>query len=373
MLYDVAIIGAGTMGSAAAYHLTKRGKRVIVFEKFHVVHDSGSHSGRTRIIRHAYFESPDYVPLVLRADQLWQEIESITGTRLLIRTGGLDMGLPDSTLVAGAIRACKEHRLKYEVVDAKEIRKRWPQFKIPDSWVACYDPQAGFLLVDRCIRSHVDLATEAGAVVKENEEIRSFHPVESGITLQTSSGKYTAARAIVCAGAWTEHLLKELQLPLVVKRKALAWFRPKDPNQFTPERFPVFLAELPEGVLYGFPLHDSFTVKIANHHTYGDAVDPDHVDRNFHENDVAEVKTFVRNFLPALTDEIEEGKICLYTLTPDTDFILDFHPEFRNVILAAGFSGHGFKFATVIGEILADLAIDGSTRHPISRFRIDRF
>jgi monomeric sarcosine oxidase len=372
-IYDVAIIGTGTMGSAAAYHLAKRGARVIGFEQFQIVHDQGSHSGSTRIIRHAYFESPDYVPLILRADELWLDLARQTGRTVLVRTGGIDMGAADSTLVQGALEACRAHGLAYEHLTATDMMTRWPQFVVPREWEVCFDPQAGFLLVDDCIRGHIELATKQGAEIHDQENVLSWSHTNGHFEIDTSRGPYEAGRLIVCAGSWTSAILAELHLPLQVKRKTLTWLKPDRAEDFSVERFPIFLAEVPEGVMYGFPLFHHNGVKVANHNMDGPPIIPENADRAFHPSDVADVQEFVRSHLPGLTTEIVDGKVCLYTITPDADFIVDFHPHNRDLLVAAGFSGHGFKFGSVIGEALADLCLKGQTQHPISRFRIDRF
>ncbi|MCI0527896.1 MAG: N-methyl-L-tryptophan oxidase [Nitrospira sp.] len=360
------------MGSAAAFHLSRRGYRVIAFERFRPVHEFGSHSGRTRIIRHAYHESPDYVPLVLRADALWCELEVASGHPLLIRTGGLDIGPEGCSFVTGALQACQLHNLPYEHLKAEGIMKQWPQFRIPDNWEACYNAQAGFLLVDRCIQAHLCEARTQGGRICEEEPVISFNDPGSCVQIRTDKDVYEVGCLVVCAGAWASWVLEELKLPLVVKRKTLAWLRPKNPADFAPEKFPVFITEGEEGALYGFPLYNHPGIKIANHYG-GIEVHPDQVDRVFHETEAGEIRSFVRKYLPGITEEVLDGKVCLYTLTPDEHFIIDFYPGKRNIVIAAGFSGHGFKFAPVVGEILADLATEGKTRHPIDKFRISRF
>jgi monomeric sarcosine oxidase len=370
--YDIGIIGVGTMGSATAFHLAKRGYRVIAFERFRVVHDFGSHSGNTRIIRHAYHESPNYVPLVLRADALWLELKADREQPLLIRTGGLDLGPQGCSFVTEALRSCQIHHLPYEHLEAEEIRKRWPAFHIPDSWEACYNTQAGFLVVDRCIRAHTQGAEAYDAKIHEGEKVFSFEDHRSSVQIQTDQSSYEVGRLIVCAGSWTSQLLATLGLPLVVRRKTLAWLRPKTPEDFTLGKFPVYISESEDGALYGFPLYGHPGVKIANHHG-GVEVNPDQVDRTFHERDATDVRRFARKYLPGLTEELLDGKICLYTLTPDEHFIIDFYPEKQNILIAAGFSGHGFKFAPVVGEILADLCTEGKTPYPIEMFRLERF
>ena len=370
--FDVAIVGTGTMGSAAAYFLSKAGLKVIAFERFRVVHEMGSHSGSTRIIRHAYHESPDYVPLVLRSDQLWLELEKITAKQLLLRTGGMDLGPIEGTVVDQALLACRTHDLPYEHLDADEILKRWPQFQIPENWHACFDPYMGFLLVDNCIAAYADAARELGAQIHEEEKVLSYD-CDSAIRIRTNHSVYEVGKMIVCAGAWNHQLLSDLNLPLTVKRKALVWLRAENPENFVIGKFPIFLADTPVGLLYGFPIYGRPGLKIANHHDAGPPADPDHVDRVFHAEDAKDAQDFAKRHLRGVTSKVLEGKICLYTLTPDEHFLIDFHPEKRNIVLAAGFSGHGFKFAPVVGEILTDLIQKGSTDHPISKFSLSRF
>ncbi len=370
--FDVAVLGAGTMGSAVADHLSRRGLRVAAFEQFGIVHEMGSHGGSTRIIRHAYHESPDYVPLVLRSDDLWLELEAATGSRLLIRTGGIDLGPQNGTVVRNALLACRTHNRPGEQLSAAEVVKRWPQFRVPDEWHACYDPQMGFLLVESCIRAHVDSARNLGATILENEPVLSIDYGQT-IRLKTHRSVYEAAYVVVCAGSWTGKFLSELNLPLVVKRKTLSWMKVNTPEDFAVGRFPIFLTDTPAGLLYGFPLFGHPGLKIANHHAAGPPVHPDTVDREFCDEDANDVREFTARHLPAVTSIVLDGKVCLYTMTPDEHFLIDLHPQHRNVVIAGGFSGHGFKFAPVVGEIVADLITAGKTKHRIDKFRISRF
>jgi sarcosine oxidase len=370
--YDFAVIGVGSMGSSALFHLARRGYRVIGFEQFRVVHDLGSHTGRTRIIRHAYFESPDYVPLVLRSHQLWLELQKSSGCLLLVQTGGLDIGPENGILFLGALNSCKLHRLPYSVLNASEVMKMWPQFQIPDHWKAVFNEDGGFLLVDSCINAHVGGAEAFGARICEDEQVMEVDDETSHVRIRTNKGSYDAAKAILCSGPWSSAFLRELRLPLQVTRQPFCWFEASNPKDFTAEKFPVFLAEDSNGVFYGLPIHHHPGVKLA-HHKHGSVTNPDQVDRTFHTEDGKPVQEFAKDYLPGLKREILEGQVCLYTVTPDSHFILDHHPLHKNLVLAAGFSGHGFKFAPVIGEILADLAIDGQTQHPIGLFRISRF
>jgi monomeric sarcosine oxidase len=372
-IFDVAILGAGTMGAAAACFLSQAGLKVVAFEQFQIAHEMGSHSGSTRIIRHAYHESPDYVPLVLRADLLWQDLETATGSQLLVRTGGFDLGPEEGKVVENAIVACKTHSLPYEHLDPNQIMQRWPQFNVPQNWHACYDPNMGFLLVNQCIRSYVELARRNGAQVHDGEAVLEFKTNAGTIRIKTTNGDYEAAKFVICGGAWSSRILAHLRLPLTVKRKTLAWLQVEQPENFSPGKFPIFLADLPQGLFYGFPIHGHPGIKIANHNSLGEPADPDCVDRNFYPEDARDVQEFASRYLNGVTSKLLDGKVCLYTLTPDEDFIIDLHPEYPNVALAAGFSGHGFKFAPVVGEILSQLILNGARNPLAERFRITRF
>jgi len=370
MTFDVAIVGVGSMGSAAAYQLAKRGLKVIAFEKFRVVHEMGSHSGNTRIIRHAYHESPDYVPLVLRSDQLWQELEKTTGTKLLIRTGGIYLGPRNRTAVSNALLACSEHHLPHDHLSAQDASRRWPQFRIPEDWHACFDPNMGFLLVNDCIRAYAESAKAAGAEIHEEEAVLDYDAQDG--SLRTTKGEYHAGHMVICAGSWSANIPRDLNLHLTVKRKTLVWLAVENAVNFQVGDFPIFLTDTPAGLLYGFPLYQHPGLKIANHHAAGDPVDPDSVNREFQATDAADVQRFAAEHLNGVTPQVLDGKICLYTMTPDEHFLIDFHPDHRNILFATGFSGHGFKFAPVIGEILADLVVNHRTDHAIDKFRLSR-
>ena len=345
---------------------------MIAFEQFHLLHEMGSHSGSTRIIRHAYHESPDYVPLVLRSDELWRQLEKTSGKKLLIRTGGIDMGPRDGTVVSDALLACRTHRLPHEYLDPDQVMRLWPQFSIPDNWHACFDPNMGFLIVDECISAYADAARKLGAEIHEQEPVLEYR-CNGSIRIKTSKAEYETAKMVICAGAWNSKILTELDLPLTVKRKTLAWLEADQPEQFQVGKFPIFLADTPSGLLYGFPISGRSGLKIANHNSAGPPTDPDHVDREFHEADANDAKEFASKHLNGISTNLLEGRICLYTLTPDENFIIDLHPENQNIAVAAGFSGHGFKFAPVVGEILSNLILKGETDYPLDKFRFSRF
>jgi sarcosine oxidase len=369
--FDVAIIGGGTMGSAAAWALTKKGLRPVVLEQFSVVHDRGSHSGDTRIFRHAYAESPDYVPLVLRADELWQELMAATGELVLNRCGGLELSAPGYDHATSAREAADIHNLSYEWLTPADARSRWPQIAIPDDWDVLYSDASGFLNVEPAIRGMMTLAEHAGAVVKTGSLVTAWGNAGGHIWIDTAAGRIEAEAAIITAGAWAGRALKDLGLPLHVRRKTLWWQRLQHPEQFTPDTLPVFITDSDFGGIYGFPCVDGASLKIANH-LEGDRVDPDMVDRTTHPGENADVLALAAQLFPDVTSEVVKSAVCLYMMTPDTDFVLDRYPGLPNVSIGAGFSGHGFKFAPAVGEVLANLVTD-PTYHTQGRFQLSRF
>ena len=369
--FDVAVIGGGTMGSAAAWALVKQGLRPVVLEQFSVVHDQGSHSGDTRIFRHAYAESPDYVPLVLRADELWQDLMAATGEQVLNRCGGLELAAPGYVHASAAREAADIHGLSYEWLTPAEARERWPQITVPSDWDVLYSDASGFLNVEPAIRGMMTLAEQSGAVVKTNTPVIDWGHDGGDIWIDTPSGRIHAAAAIITAGAWAGRALRDLGLPLHVRRKTLWWQRLRHPGEFTPEKLPVFITDSDIGGIYGFPCVDGASLKIANH-LDGDRVEPDSVDRTTREGENADVLALAAQLFPDVTPTVVKSAVCLYMMTPDTDFILDRHPELPNVAIGAGFSGHGFKFAPAVGEVLANL-VTNPAMETQSRFRLSRF
>ncbi len=371
--YDVAVIGLGATGSAALRELSRRGARAVGIERFTAGHDKGSSHGETRIIRLGYFEHPSYVPLLRRTYELWRGLEAECGRPLMHITGIAEIGTPDSEVVAGTLAASRMHSLPHEVLDAAETMRRFPAFRIPDNYVGVVQPDGGFLDVEPSVAAMIALAQSAGAQVRMEEAVRAIVPSGNGVRIETASGVIDAGMAIVCAGAWTKQLLPGLPVELRVTRQVQAWFEPADAAPFAPGRFPVFLLQSRHGVHYGFPPHGGSGVKVARHHASNEPIDPDTVDRAVSADDEALIRAALADHIPAANGPTLAAKTCLYTVTPDHDFIVDRMPGAANVIVASPCSGHGFKFAPVLGEILADLALQGATRHDISRFRLGRF
>jgi sarcosine oxidase len=369
--YDAIIVGGGTMGTSAARALAERGARCLVLEQFGLVHSYGSHGGRTRIIRQAYAESPDYVPLVRRAEAAWLSLEQELGLPILHRTGGLDLQAPGFPWASDARRAAIEHRIPHEWLAGAEVRRRWPAWQIGDEWQACYSPSTGFLDVEAALRSVDCIARRRGVTVREGEAVRSWSATPRGVDVTTDQGRYRADRLVITAGAWTTSLLQTIGLPVTVLRKPVWWFDVTSPRDYALGRFPIFITDGPLGSIYGFPIYGVPGIKAANH-AGGEATTAATVDRVARDEEAAAVVQFATAALPGMTSRILERVVCLYSLTPDRDFVVDRHPEQPNVAFAAGFSGHGFKFAPVIGELLADLALEPSATPP-ARFALDRF
>ncbi len=368
--FEVVVIGAGVAGSAALLALARRGIAVLGLEQFAPGHDKGSSHGISRIIRYGYYEHPSYVPLVRDADRLWRELEQATGRTLRHRTGIIEIGAPDAELIEGTLASARLHDLPHEVLGARDVMRRFPAFRIPEHFVGVWQPDGGWLEAEPAIEAQVDLAKALGAELHTGVFVRAIEASGGGVRIVTDQGPIDAGAAIVAAGPWLRGLVPDL--PLQVTRQIVAWFDPLDPAPFSPEQFPVFMLETARGIHYGFPLHAA-GLKIAKHFHRGEAADPDGVDRAISAEDEALIRDAVAEHLPAANGPLRRAIICLYTMTPDGDFILDRLPGQPNVVVASPCSGHGFKFGPVIGEILADLATAKAPPHDLSRFRIGRF
>ncbi len=371
-MYDVIVAGLGGMGSSAAYHLAGRGKRVLGLERHTPAHDRGSSHGQSRIIRLAYSENPAYVPLVIRAYELWERLERETGEDLMTITGGLMIGPPGTRFFDGSKESAEKYDLPYEVLDATELKRRYPVFEPTPDTVAFFEEKAGFLRPEASVKAHLDRAAYFGADLRFGEEILSWEPTQSGVLVETASGAYEAERLVVSAGAWAPELLADLGLPLEVTRQILFWFDPKGGiGPFVPYRLPIFIWEPEDGnSFYAIPAHDGPTggVKVAFFRADGKPADPETVNREVHEKEVEFIRGYLARYIPDLDGDFLYAKTCMYTNTPDEHFVISTHPHYPQVAIAAGFSGHGYKFCSVVGEILADLATEGETSHPIDLF-----
>ena len=371
MIYDAIVAGLGGMGSATAYQLARRGKRVLGLEKFSPGHDRGSSHGRSRIIRQAYFEHPAYVPLLLRAYELWKQLERETGRELMTLTGGLMIGRREGELVAGSVRSAEEHGLPYELLDAEALEQRFPPLSPDPDTVALYEKKAGFVRPEESVMAHLDRAGASGADLRFEEPVLSWEPSGKGVRVETPEGSYEAERLVVTPGAWATQLLADLDLPLEVERQVMYWFEPEGGIEpFLPDRFPIFIWEPDDGnMFYGFPAQDEDRgVKAAFFRLGGIPATPETIDREIHEEEIDLIRSYLAEYVPDLAGRCLGARACMYTNTPDQHFVISSHPEHPQVVVACGFSGHGYKFCSVVGEILADLATEGSTRHPINLF-----
>jgi sarcosine oxidase len=371
--YDVIIAGLGAMGSAAAYHLAADGSRVLGLDRFQPPHQLGSSHGLTRIIREAYFEHPSYVPLVQRAYELWAELEKNSGRRLLQQTGGVMIGPPGGALVGGARRSAEEHRLRHELLSSAELRRRFPVFHPATEMIGVWEPRAGVLFPEAAVQAHLELAAKRGATLRFNEPVLKWKPHGEGVRVQSAKRAYTADQLLLAAGAWTQSLAGQLNLPLAIERQVLYWFEPRSQAaDFQPQQCPIHIWEhAPRRYFYGFPeLGDG--VKVAVHHE-GEPAQPETVRREVSSQEIEAMRTLLRRFLPAAEGRLRSQAVCLYTNTPDEHFILDRHPQHPQVLVASPCSGHGFKFSSVIGELVAKLLRGQRPAFDLSLFRISRF
>ena len=372
--YDVVVVGLGAMGSATCYHLANRQQRVLGLEQFGIPHSLGSYHGHSRMIRMAYCEHPDYVPLARRAYALWHELEERSGRKLLDQTGGLYMGATESRLVAGSLQASREHSLDYDLLDRRQIAAQYPQFQLPDHYAGFWDPHAGLLRSELAVATHAEYAMRSGAELHGHEPVVRWTTCGTGVRLTTPKAEYQAGRVVFCGGAWSGRLISDLGVSLKVTRQVLGWLWPREPAQFELGKLPVWAVEDEKGnFYYGFPMMTgSLGLKVA-HHWQAAETDPDRVIREPIEGDEDDFRPAIRRFVPGADGPLLSLAVCLYTNTPDGHFVVDRHPQFDNVAIACGFSGHGFKFAGVIGEALADLAIEGETSLPVDFLRLKRF
>jgi len=371
--FDVIVLGLGGMGSATVCECARRGQRVLGIEQFPLVHDRGSSHGQTRVIRQAYYEHPDYVPLLRRAYEKWYDLEQHSGSRLFVECGVLSISPPGGEVVAGVTQAAQTHGISIESLSSRDIKRRFPEFRVPGDSHGAFEPHAGYLHVEDCVRAHLDAARAAGAMLRSEERVIRWQATAAGVEVETTHGHYSADRLVITAGAWAGQVLSQLGLPLNVLRKALLWFEVAEPSRMRRDRFPIYMVESPNGFYYGFPVSDSRGHKLARHDGGRLVEDPLCPVREPLPEDEADCRQFLETYLPAAAGQLRHHAVCLYTMTPDQHFILDVHPEHSRVVLGAGFSGHGFKFASAVGEILADLSESGRSPLPIDRFRLDRF
>ncbi|MEO8910147.1 MAG: N-methyl-L-tryptophan oxidase [Gemmatimonadaceae bacterium] len=373
--YNAIVIGLGAMGSATLFHLAKRGWRVAGFEQFTSGHTLGSSHGDSRIIRETYFEHPLYVPLVRRAHDLWRQLERESRETLMTITGGLMIGPRDGAVITGTLRSAREHSLPHVVLTAAEVRERFPAFRPEEGVVAVLDPRAGYLDPERCVRAHLRLAQAAGAEVRHEEPVLQWSADGDGVGVRTSKATYRADHLVLAGGAWTPGLLNDLELPLAIERQVVFWLDPiGEASAYDAARFPIYAYEFEPGTIcYGFP-RLARGVKAAVMHRGEIVTSAEDVKRSVVDSEVSVLREALRPVIPGLADApVLDSDVCLFTNTPDHDFVVDFHPQHRQVLVSSACSGHGFKFASAIGEVQADLLIDGKSRFDLTPFRLGRF
>jgi sarcosine oxidase len=371
---DVIVIGAGGMGAAAALHLARRGMRVLALDRHPPGHARGSSHGQTRLFRIAYYEHPDYVPLLRRARAAWLALENESGDRLFTPSGLVAAGPPTGAVIAGTLAAARQHGLAVERLTAGDARGRWPALAMPDDWDAVFEADAGHLAVEACVRAHAAVATRHGAVIETNHDVVGWRVEGDGVVVETAKESFAAGRLVLCPGAWASGLARLDGIPFTVLRKSLFWYAPSAGlAPAAAAALPAYAFDTPSGFFYGFPQFDPRGVKVAEH-TGGRIVDdPIVVDRRIDPEEQARIENWLAEHLPGVGRARTAHEVCLYTMSPDGHFVVGLHPAHPQVAVAVGFSGHGFKFASVMGEVLADLAIDGATRHPIGFLSPARF
>ncbi|TCP21302.1 N-methyl-L-tryptophan oxidase [Scopulibacillus darangshiensis] len=370
--YEVIIVGAGSMGMATGYFLAKRGVSTLLIDANDPPHDRGSHHGETRTIRHAYGEGEHYVPLAIRAQELWHELEKESGEHLFSKTGVLCAGHSESSFIKETIHSAKTYALPIEIMGRDDIHKEWPGLSLPEGTLGCLETTSGVLFSEQCIKAYRKLAFDYSADLMTHTPVETISCYSNGVKVQTKDKDYYADKLIITAGAWTGELLKDIKLALQPVRKVLGWFE-SDDGLYNDARFPAFSFDLNNQLFYGTPSFGGSGVKIGRHDA-GQFVDPNKINREFgaHHSDEEDLRRFLNNYMPRAAGRLKQGKVCMYTRTPDEDFIIDSHPEYPHVAIAGGFSGHGFKFCSVVGEILSDLCLTGRTEHDLSPFSLSR-
>jgi sarcosine oxidase len=372
--YDAIVVGVGGMGSATAYHLARRGLDVLGLERYDIPHTMGSSHGVTRIIRRAYYEHPSYIPLIEQAYDLWDDLAERSGRPVIHRTGSIDAGPADNMVFEGSLQSCEKHDIPHEVLTGGELTERFPGYQLPDDYRALYQPDGGFVVPEQAIIAHVQAAQEEGAEVYARQRVRGWEATaDGGVRVETERATHEADSLVLAAGAWNNKFTDALEGLAVPERQVLAWFQPKTPSLFQPDSFPVWNLSVPEGRFYGLPVYDVPGIKLGKYHHRDEQVDPDDWDTDPTPADETLLRDFTDKYFPEGAGPTMRLATCMFTNSPDEHFILDTLPDHPQVAVGAGFSGHGFKFASVIGEILADLAVDGETDHPIDMFGLDRF
>lgn len=372
-MYDVIVLGAGGVGSAALFHLARRGVRVLGLDRFPGGHDRGSSHGDTRIIRLAYFEHPDYVPLLRRSYALWSELERLTGESLYDEVGLLEIGPPTGEVVPGVLKSAALHGLEIERLTSAEVARRFPGFRVPEGCEAVFERRAGYLRVEQCVLAHLRAAENCGAEHRTGIEVRGWRTAGDHLEITTDQGPVTTRKLVITPGAWAGDLLQGVTLPWRVLLKQLYWFAPRGEQYRAGGAGCTFFYELPWGMFYGFPQVDDHGVKMAEHSGGQEVLDPLQADRSPDLANQQRVETFLGAAMPGMTRSLRRRSTCFYTMSPDGHFVIDRHPADERVVFCAGLSGHGFKFASALGELLADWTLEGGSPLSVDFLRASRF
>ncbi len=370
--YDVIVLGLGVMGTAAAYHLAKDGQRVLGLEQYELDHRMGSSYGESRIIRYAY-DHPVYVEMAKAAFPMWRSLEEDSGQKLMVQTGGLDFGFPDWPSLAATKQNLYAAGVPYEWLTPAEVARRFPQFRLDEGMYGGYQPGAGYLAASRCVITQADMAQKCGATLLFKTPVQRVEVLNGSVRIHTATEQYEAETLVLTAGPWASRVLEtlDLKLPLQPTREELVFFEPSDKVLFMPDRFPIFIHHAPTWY-YGIANVGGTGLKVAVHGRH-EPTDPDHIRRTGDPEYIEQVRRFVQHSIPRGDGNVNEARICLYTVTPDEHFVIDRHPAYPNIAIGAGFSGHGFKFGILVGRMLADLVIHGKTPYDISLFSVKRF
>ncbi len=376
-LFDVAVVGLGAMGSAAIAHLAARGVKVIGIDAYYPAHALSSSHGDSRLIRLGYFEDPSYVPLLQRAYANWRTLEARLCGDILTTTGVLQIGKPDSKIVSGTKKSCALHNLPLETLDSGEMRRRFPVFSLDEDEIALLDPQGGYLRPEAAVMGYLKLAASDGAALHFGERVTAIEPGGDGVTIISATGRYSASKVIIATGSWIGELVPALRDHAVPIKQVVAWYQPTDGFMTMPQRMPVFIRDEGEnGSFFGFPAIGVDGIKIGRHAHFREPIDPNQPNPPVNERDTHLLDSFINHRLPAAAGVRVRSATCRYTMLPSEDFLLDLLPGDKRIVVASPCSGHGFKFTSVVGEILADLALDGGTNLPIGAFSfkaMDRF
>lgn len=370
--YDAIVLGVGGIGSAAVAHLAARGVDVLGLERYDVPHGYGSSHGYTRAFRLGSPDHPAYVSLARRALVLWDDLEDDSDRKLLYRTGSIDAGPADGAVLEGVTRACEAHDLEYERLSSSTLSDRYPAYRLPEGYEAIYQPEAGFLVPEACTVAHVERAHREGATIRARERVVDWSSTADGVRVETDYGAYEADGLVITAGAWTSRFVDALEGVAVPERQVVGWFQPDEPETFQPENFPVWTLETPDGRFYGAPIHGVPGVKLGRYHHREETVDPDAFEREPTQADERLLRGSLEEYFPSASGPTMRMETCLFTNTPDGHFVIDTLPDDPRVAVGAGFSGRGFAFAPVVGEVLADLVLEGETDHDVDRFSLDR-